>query len=120
MAPLPLAALRAWARLNDVDYDSLEVQEVSSKGLGLVLQNATAHDENETLLRVPQDLVLSSQLVSDFARVDKNFGQLLEAITERVSVRVSIATSWLVERRWCSIMACFVSYGEHSLEKRYI
>ncbi|CAP72784.1 uncharacterized protein PODANS_2_2130 [Podospora anserina S mat+] len=81
---LPIQDLPAWARLNDVSFDNVEVTTTVDKGYGVVSQKDLAAPEGtvETpqLLAVPHDLILNSLAVEEHAKEDKEFKQLLEAV----------------------------------------
>ncbi|KAK0668827.1 hypothetical protein QBC41DRAFT_303031 [Cercophora samala] len=81
---LPIQDLPAWARLNDVSFDNVEVTTTEDKGYGLLSQkDLTAPEatvETPQLLTVPHDLVLNSQAVEEHAKEDKEFKQLLDAV----------------------------------------
>ncbi|VBB75253.1 Putative protein similar to of SET8 of Schizosaccharomyces pombe [Podospora comata] len=81
---LPIQDLPAWARLNDVSFDNVEVTTTVDKGYGVFSQKDLAAPEGtvETpqLLAVPHDLILNSLAVEEHAKEDKEFKQLLEAV----------------------------------------
>lgn len=90
--PLPLDALPGWAHLNGVDFLNVELQHIDGKGLGLVATqrlSLTADDEgakdDAPLVKVPRALVLSPSTVEDYAKVDQNFRQLLDAAGHQVN-----------------------------------
>lgn len=91
-APLPIEALPAWASLYGVGFFNVELKTISGKGIGLAatqrLSLAAGHEgafDDAPLLKVPRDLVLSSEAVERYAKIDHNFGQLLDAAGHRVS-----------------------------------
>lgn len=55
------------------------------------LVNETGH-ENRTLLKVPRDLVLSSESVEEYAKENKEFRQLFDAAGHQVSAFIFL--SW--------------------------
>lgn len=87
---LPIQDLPAWARLNDVSFDNVEVTTTVDKGYGVFSQKDLAAPEGtvETpqLLAVPHDLILNSLAVEEHAKEDKEFKQLLEAVGHHVTV----------------------------------
>ncbi|KAK1654501.1 SET domain-containing protein [Colletotrichum phormii] len=80
---LPLETLSTWAMFNDVDLVDVEAREIPGCGLGLLSNKELSREEETfdipTLLRIPGELVLSAEAVENYAKVDKNFRQLLEA-----------------------------------------
>ncbi|PHH80149.1 hypothetical protein CDD80_2687 [Ophiocordyceps camponoti-rufipedis] len=80
MSSLPPDAFPAWARLNGLVLDGIQLRHVDDRGLGLVLDDDAATIP-DPLLRVPRDLVLR---VGDYANVDANFKQLLETVGHQV------------------------------------
>ncbi|KAK4172384.1 hypothetical protein QBC36DRAFT_75553 [Triangularia setosa] len=81
---LPIEDLPAWARLNDVSFDNVEVTNTKDKGYGVLSQkNLTAPEgtvETLQLLAVPHDLILNSLAVEEHAKEDREFKQLLDAV----------------------------------------
>ncbi|KAL7914832.1 hypothetical protein GGI35DRAFT_474545 [Trichoderma velutinum] len=80
---LPIDAFPAWAVLNNVDFANAEIRNIEGKGLGLVAKHDitdAGHDasSSQAIIRIPRDLVLSAEAVDEYAKVDKNFKQLLE------------------------------------------
>ncbi|KAL2073420.1 hypothetical protein VTL71DRAFT_10744 [Oculimacula yallundae] len=79
---LPITALPAWSKLNDVDFFDIHVSDLgSSKGFGLVTTRAlNSKDVYDvpTLLAVPNELVLNYDAVDEWANVDDHFGELVE------------------------------------------
>lgn len=85
---LPLDTLSTWAMFNDVDLVDVEAREIPGCGLGLVSNKALNREEETfdipTLLRIPHELVLSAEAVENYAKVDKNFRELLDAAGHKV------------------------------------
>ncbi|KAH6845160.1 hypothetical protein B0I37DRAFT_379346 [Chaetomium sp. MPI-CAGE-AT-0009] len=86
---LPIQSLPVWARLNDVSFHNVKVINTEGKGYGVVsdedlkVTNDTA--DSLTLLTVPHDLVLNAAAVEEYAKEDKNFRLLLDAIGHRTT-----------------------------------
>jgi hypothetical protein len=81
-AELPISALPAWMKLNDVILYDISVHDVERKGFGFIADTALSSEEAfdmPVLLRVPKDLILSTEAVKEHARVDKDFNELLTA-----------------------------------------
>ncbi|KIW13939.1 hypothetical protein PV08_06720 [Exophiala spinifera] len=84
---LPLEHLAKWSQLNgvqlfDVAVDPHIIENGVDKGGGLLAK--TDHEEAQTLLSVPLDLVLSKDTVSEAAKADKNLRELIEATASLV------------------------------------
>ncbi|PHH62315.1 hypothetical protein CDD81_7235 [Ophiocordyceps australis] len=80
---VPLGALAAWARLNGASLNGAALEHLDAKGLGLVAATGAWSDQSQdapAALAVPRDLVLSAETVHEYAKVDHNFKQLLDAI----------------------------------------
>jgi hypothetical protein len=81
-AELPITALPAWAKLNDVIFSDISVQGIEGKGFGLIADQPLSSEDAfdlPVLLRVPKDLILSTATVEEHSLVDKDFGELLAA-----------------------------------------
>ncbi|KAH8170650.1 SET domain-containing protein [Sarocladium implicatum] len=87
-----IAAFPAWALLNGIDLNGLKLDQVPGKGFGFVtVQQPTAtederitSDTSQDVIRIPRDLILSSEAVDDYAKVDQNFRQLLQVAEQHV------------------------------------
>ncbi len=86
-------SLPAWCLLNDVKFLDVRVHDIEGRGYGLVaereLTNKSEYDGNPAILKVPRDLVLSSEGVEEYAKENKDFRQLLDAAGHQVSVPTS-------------------------------
>ncbi|GKT60530.1 SET domain-containing protein [Colletotrichum tofieldiae] len=95
---LPLETLSTWAMFNDVDLVDIEAREIPGCGLGLVSNKDLSREEETfdipTLLRIPQELVLSAEAVENYAKVDKNFRQLLDVAGHKTSLHGGVSTPW--------------------------
>jgi hypothetical protein len=79
---LSISALPAWAKLNDVLFYDIRVENIEGRGFGLVAERAMSSEETfdvPALLRLPKDLVLSAETIEEHARADKHFRELLSA-----------------------------------------
>ncbi len=87
---LPITALPAWSKLNDVNFLDINVKDLGQeKGYGLVTSRALSSKDVfdvPTLLIVPHDLVLGAEAVEEYAKVDAHFKQLLESFGGKVSL----------------------------------
>lgn len=86
---LPIEQLEAWAQLNGVVFNNVRVERVGApngqhKGSGVFATEdlETTHGQEGVLLSVPQDLVLSKDLVHDYAKSDVHLRDVLEATGE--------------------------------------
>lgn len=89
MAQLSIEAFPAWALLNNVDFINAEIRNIEGKGFGLVAKHDITEDGHDAsspgpFLRIPRDLVLSAEAVEEYAKVDQNFKQLLDAAGHQV------------------------------------
>ena len=88
---LPIEGLPAWARLNDVSFHNVKVANLEGKGYGVVsdteLSATVETTDTPALLVVPHNLVLNAAAVSEYAKEDKSFKQLLDAVGHRVRAR---------------------------------
>ena len=79
---LSVSQLGAWARLNNVEFNGVEITALH-KNIGSGLLTTTARSTNNSLLMtVPKDLVLSLENVWLYAKSDKHLRQVLEATEE--------------------------------------
>lgn len=105
---LPLSSLRTWAKFNGIDFKDISVEKNKEYGGYGVISTTTitdsAGDEGSdlTVLNVPNDLILSAETIAEHAKIDKHFGQILEAVGGNVCVhlidhveRILIATQSL-------------------------
>jgi hypothetical protein len=85
---LPITALPAWSKLNDVTFLDTKVQDLGgSKGFGLVTErtlNSKDTFDIPTLLTIPHDLILSAEAIREHGKVDQHFRQLLDAAGGKV------------------------------------
>ena len=86
------AAFPAWALLNGIKVHDLSLKDIPDKGFGFVAEKKVdgsaglgSHSEyGETFIRVPRELVLSAEAVSEYTKVDQHFHQLLETTSPLV------------------------------------
>ncbi|KAL2148765.1 hypothetical protein VTH82DRAFT_1912 [Thermothelomyces myriococcoides] len=97
---LPIEGLPAWARFNDVLFHGVTVTRTEGKGYGVVsdtdLSITNDTTESPDLLTVPHSLVLNAEAVSEYAKEDKNFKRLLDAVGRR-STRTDVLLFLLVQ-----------------------
>ncbi|KAK3988316.1 hypothetical protein QBC44DRAFT_103848 [Cladorrhinum sp. PSN332] len=98
---LPIEDLPAWARLNNVSFADVMVTKTEGKGYGVFAQkDMTAVEgtlDTPVLFTVPRDLTLNITAIDEYAKEDKNFKQLLEAVSEHRSTRTDILLFLLVQ-----------------------
>lgn len=81
---LPLESLSSWSHLNQVGLLGASVEphivapDGTDKGGGLLATED--HGSGASLLAVPLGLLLSKERVEQYAKEDKNFRELIEAV----------------------------------------
>lgn len=75
---LPIEALPAWALLNGITFPHVKVANIEGKGFGVVCDGELKPEV--PLMAVPNNLILNVQAVDEYAKEDKNFKQLLDAV----------------------------------------
>lgn len=74
--------LSAWSNLNNIRLNGVAVLPTSDdKGLGVVA-TVDLVDQDEILMTIPQELILSLENVWDLAKSDKHLHTVLEAMGE--------------------------------------
>lgn len=79
---LPIEALPAWALLNGITLPHVKVSNIEGKGFGVVSDGELKSEV--PLMTVPNNLILNLQAVDEYAKEDKNFKQLLDAVGHHV------------------------------------
>ncbi|RYP67156.1 hypothetical protein DL771_007384 [Monosporascus sp. 5C6A] len=95
----PLDVLPAWCHLNGVTFVDTKVQLIEGRGYGLVAERElkTKNDNGALpILKVPRDLVLSSEGIEEYAKENKEFRQLHDA-AGRLSTRHDILLFLLMQ-----------------------
>ena len=83
---LPITSLAAWARLNDVPLDNVEIRELEN-GFGCGIVSTIAATEHGTeFLAIPPELVLNVGLAWLYAKNDSYLRSILEANGEFAKV----------------------------------
>lgn len=88
---LPVTSLRIWAKFNGISFENISVEKNKEYGgYGIISTTTIPLDQggNTTVLNVPKDLILSAETIAEHAKVDKHFGQVLEAVGGNVCVRL--------------------------------
>lgn len=95
---LPLSTFQPWAQLNDIELNGIKITEISGRGAGVIASRsfgagdadvAEPHDASsppETLMKIPQDMVLSKEAVRRWAAHDAGFKELLDACPSLIEV----------------------------------
>src|SRR3954452_20095733 len=87
---LPISALPAWATFNDVSFDGVSVQlledDASQKGFGVVAVQEHIAEAQKPLLKVPRELLLSTEFLDEQVKTDKDFKQLMESLSGPLQV----------------------------------
>jgi len=100
---LPINALPAWCKLNDISFLGINVQDLGgTKGLSIVTQrplNSKDIFDIPTLLIVPNDLILSAEAIEGHAKVDQHFRQLLEVAGRKARLLSELLAIMELERR---------------------
>ncbi|KAK4225327.1 hypothetical protein QBC38DRAFT_368954 [Podospora fimiseda] len=98
---LSIEDLPAWARLNNVSFSGVKVTKTEGKGYGVFAQNdmiaAEGCLDTPVMFTVPRDLTLNTTTIDEYAKEDKNFKQLLEALAEHRSTRTDILLFLLIQ-----------------------
>ncbi len=119
---LPLTALPAWCKLNDVNFLDSKVEDLGgSKGFGLITErglNSRETFDMPTLLTIPRDLILSAEAVEEHAKADGAFRQLIETAGGKVCLGDSreidlrnAANWWLESERRCDVVSVDADHG---------
>lgn len=87
---LPISALPAWCKINNVSFFDIHVQDLGEQGYGITTTRPLSAEEETfdipALLLVPNELVLSKEFVDEHAKVDKHFRELLDLAGGKVQI----------------------------------
>lgn len=91
---LPITALPVWAKLNGIELHGVGIERLTDhgvdKGSALVAKRKfTRKEENELLMVVPKDMILSLEAVGNYAKSDRHLREVLEAAGDYARVRKS-------------------------------
>lgn len=88
---LPPEAFNPWAQLNGVKFHDVKPGRIAGRGSALLASKAITNSSEgaECLLTVPRDLILGQEQISEQAKVDRDFQELLESVGDfgRVGVQ---------------------------------
>lgn len=91
---LPPQALLPWAMLNDVSFERAIPGVVKGRGNALLAKEDldASKDDTNVLVTVPRDLILSLERVREYAKVDRDFREVLDSLNDfgRVGDSLSI------------------------------
>ncbi|KAH6696877.1 SET domain-containing protein [Plectosphaerella plurivora] len=95
-------ALPLWNRFNNVHLIDVTPRDIPGCGVGFVADNELTCQEDApssppALLRIPRNLVLSQETVELYAKTDKQFHELLEAVG-RKSARADVCLFLLTQK----------------------
>ncbi|KAK4168818.1 hypothetical protein QBC43DRAFT_81382 [Cladorrhinum sp. PSN259] len=98
---LPIEDLPAWARLSTVSFSGVTVTKTAGKGYGVFAMKAMTAAEGTldtpVLFTVPRELALNTNAIDEYAKEDKKFRQLLDAVVPHRSTRTDILLFLLVQ-----------------------
>jgi hypothetical protein len=80
---LPIDTLPAWSKLNNVVCDGVKVGPLpgqEERGSTLIAERPLTGSQESALVVVPSDLVLSLAHVSEHAKLDQDFREILSAL----------------------------------------
>lgn len=87
---LPISALPAYAKLNDISFRGVSVRDLGEKGFGVAAEiPLTSGDGGPSLLHIPHSLILCAETVEEHAKFDQHFRQLLDVAGGKVTVKIS-------------------------------
>lgn len=98
---LSTSQLSSWALPNNIELRGVRIEpnlvdeNGSSKGGGLVAK--AEHNEGETLLTVPHDIVISKEQISNCARADAKLRELLATLAEGDLVKVGLIVTCKID-----------------------
>src|SRR5690554_4727485 len=82
---LPIDSLPVWATLNDVQLTNAKVGSLSGKGQGiLATEDFPSTEEAQILVTVPHDVILCEDAIEGYAKADRRFRELLDAMGPQV------------------------------------
>lgn len=82
---MPIEQLDAWAKLNGVEFHNCQVKQIvtqdgQDRGAGIIATGNRHGYDDDILMYVPAELVLSQYQVEQFATCDKYLKDILEAV----------------------------------------
>ncbi|KAK5124623.1 hypothetical protein LTR85_001336 [Meristemomyces frigidus] len=121
---LPAEALMPWATLNDVAFHSVAPGTAAGRG-GALLANEDLHGPADhgamaALMTVPRELILSLERVLEHAKVDKDFGEVLDGLSKFGRTARGAILSFLLVQASISCPALAERVGVHSPFTDYV
>lgn len=91
---LPITALPVWAKFNGIELHRVEIERLTAHGIDkgsavVARRDITGNGNNEQLMLVPRDMILSMEAVGNYAKSDKHLREVLEAAEDYARVRGS-------------------------------
>ena len=88
---LPITALPVWAKLNGIEFDGVGIERLTDDGVDkgsavVARKQFPVTEENEPLMLVPRDMILSLEAVWNYAKSDKHLREVLEAMGDYARV----------------------------------
>jgi hypothetical protein len=89
-AQLPITALQAYAKLNDISFQGVGVQDLGEKGFGLAAERSLDSENTDSpgLLHIPHAIILCAEVVEEHAKFDQHFRQLLDVAGGKVTPNI--------------------------------
>lgn len=89
---LPITALPAWAKLSGIDFKGVGIQHLTDHGIDkgsaiVAKQDIGGEEEEQQLMIVPKDMILSLEAVERYAKSDQHLREVVEAVGDYAKVR---------------------------------
>ena len=85
---LTISKLPAWCSLNDISFHDVSVQDIGSKGHGIVTNRALPAEMNAldipVLMMIPNSLILCRETIDEHSTLNRHFRELLEVAGGKV------------------------------------
>ena len=101
---LPVSAFQPWANLNGAVFNGVKVGPLpgyEDRGSTVIAERDLSGGDEDPLMVVPRDLVLSLEGVQNHAKSDKNLQELLDALGDHGRVSSSTVAAWLLYLKTC-------------------
>lgn len=77
---LPLAALKSWCKLNNIELTNVELVTLKDERGSGVVASRDLSGKDINLMHIPRELVLSLESIWIYAKSDQQLHEVLEAI----------------------------------------